>query len=216
MLFTNPRQIVQHSNDQNMQYNIVQNNNHFFPIMIKKNTIKRVNASDNIKELATPINTTVNRTGSKTMVWGEPTWFLLHTLVEKIKESDFLLLRQELVHIIYLICTNLPCPTCSDHARSYLNTINLDSIQTKTQLKDMLFVFHNSVNKKKQYPMFDYTELEEKYSKAITINIIRNFILHYKDSHSSSILMIANDFHRSNIVNHITQWFSKNIHHFSP
>lgn len=214
MLFTNPRQIINQSNEtlNKQQMNTHYDMNHYFPMLIKQPPIKRVIASNNIKEMTVENNETKKQSIGKVMIWGEPTWFLLHTLAEKIKEKDFVKLRGEILNIIFLICTNLPCPTCSDHAKIYLNNINFDSIQSKKQLKDMLFVFHNFVNKQKNYPIFDYTELEEKYSKAITINIIQNFILHFKDNHSKSIRMIANDFHRSNIIKHITIWVNKNIH----
>ena len=80
--------------------------------------------------------------------WGEPTWFLLHTLSVKIKDSEFGRVRQDLLNKIYAICTNLPCPTCSQHAKTYLDGINFNSIQTKEDLIKMLFVFHNSVNQR--------------------------------------------------------------------
>ena len=49
----------------------------------------------------------------KTMKWGEPTWFMFHTLAEKIKPEYFQEIRMDLLNIIYTICTNLPCPDCA-------------------------------------------------------------------------------------------------------
>ena len=48
----------------------------------------------------------------KPMRWGEPTWFLLHTLSVKIKEEHFSQIKDELLSIINNICSNLPCPDC--------------------------------------------------------------------------------------------------------
>lgn len=151
----------------------------------------------------------------KPMKWGEPTWFLFHTLAEKVKEENFQQIRKELLDVIYTICVNLPCPTCATHATQYMNGINFNTIQTKQQLKDMLFSFHNTVNGRKQYPLFDYSELDAKYSSANTINIIQNFMVHFQDKHSS-IHMIANDMHRARIATILKKWFNENIVYFQP
>jgi hypothetical protein len=86
-------------------------------------------------------------------------------------------------------------------------------IQNKEQLINMFFVFHNSVNNRKGYPLFKYDELHEKYSKAITVNIIQNF-LHAFTQKNKNVHMIANDMHRKRILNTITAWFDKNIQNF--
>jgi len=150
----------------------------------------------------------------KTMKWGEPTWFLFHTLSEKIKDESFASLKPELIQLIYSICTNLPCPDCSNHAKAYLDKINFNMIQNKEQLINMFFVFHNSVNNRKGYPLFKYDELREKYSKAITINIIQNFLVTFSQK-NKNVHMIANDMYRKRILNTITRWFDKNIQSFS-
>jgi hypothetical protein len=92
--------------------------------------------------------------GPKKMSWGEPTWILFHVLAEKIKDEEFSQIRPELLEVIYTICSNLPCPDCANHASMYLNDIRYKNIQTKEQLKTMLFQFHNTVNKKKDFAIF--------------------------------------------------------------
>ena len=149
----------------------------------------------------------------KKMVWGEPTWFLFHTLAEKVHTEDFSKIRVELLNIIYTICVNLPCPDCAKHATDYMNKINYNTIQTKEQLKDMLFVFHNEVNKRKFVPLFNREDLESKYSRANTIPVIQNFMTHFRNKHAS-IHMIANDIHRSRISNIMSEWFNNNIKYF--
>lgn len=150
---------------------------------------------------------------TKSMKWGEPTWFFFHTLAEKVKEESFKKIRVELLNIIYTVCVNLPCPTCASHATEYMNNINFNTIQTKDQLKEMLYIFHNSVNKRKNFPLFPRENLDEKYSKANTINIIQNFMMHFSDRHAS-IHMIANDMHRQRITKKLKDWMNTNIHHF--
>ena len=113
----------------------------------------------------------------KKMKWGEPTWFLFHTLAYKVKDEYFQKLRVELMDIIYSICANLPCPMCSGHAVDYLKSNNYYMIRSKQDLINMLFKFHNEVNKKKGFSIFPYEELEAKYSSAVTKNIIFNFRL---------------------------------------
>lgn len=150
---------------------------------------------------------------AKKMKWGEPTWYLFHTLSYKIKEEHFKKVRSELLNNIYSICANLPCPMCAEHAISYLKTINFNNIQTKHDLIMMLFNFHNVVNKKKNLPLFPYENFEEKYSKAVTKNIIYNFLYHYKDKHKS-IHMISNDMFRAKQVLVLQDWFNKNFIYF--
>jgi hypothetical protein len=149
----------------------------------------------------------------KKMLWGEPTWLLLHTISHKVKEESFIMIRKELLSLMYSICSNLPCPDCASHARNYLNNINFNSIQTKTQLKLMFFHFHNTVNKSKNYPEFLLTELDSKYSIANFKNIVNHFVKHYTNT-TGSIKMISDDFHRKRLAQYMVQWLNKNCTHF--
>ena len=151
------------------------------------------------------------------MIWGEPTWFLLHALAEKIKPADFennATTRQDVLNIIYTICTNLPCPSCSEHAKTYLTqTAGYTSIRTKDELKNMLFAFHNYVNSRKRYPIFSRDVLDEKYSRANIKNIIYNFLKYYPEG-SKNPNMISNELFRSRIIAQLIEWFKTNIHLF--
>lgn len=149
----------------------------------------------------------------KKMKWGEPFWFLFHTMAEKVKEEIFPSVREELLNLIYTICINLPCPDCSNHAIQYLNGIHFRRIQSKSELKEMLFVFHNAVNVKKKVSLFPREELDAKYSKAQMIPILNDFMVHFRNK-KSSIQMIANDFHRERIFKELQNWFNINIHIF--
>ena len=99
----------------------------------------------------------------KSMKWGEPTWFMFHTLAEKIKPEYFLVIRQELLHVIHSVCSNLPCPDCARHAKQYMNGVNFNAIRTKDDLRILLHRFHNEVNQKKGFPLFPFEQLSEKY-----------------------------------------------------
>ena len=146
--------------------------------------------------------------------WGEPTWFLFHTLSCKVYDANFSTVRQELLNNIYAISVNLPCPDCANHAKEYLDGINFNAIQTKEDFKKMMFLFHNSVNKRKGYPLFDYSDLDSKYNLAITNNIIINFMAHFSDK-SRSIKLLATDLHRAQLCEVLKKWFNSNIQYFS-
>ena len=149
----------------------------------------------------------------KKMKWGEPTWYLFHTLAEKVKDEHFAIIREGLLNTIYSICANLPCPDCAEHASAYLNGINFKTIQTKDQLKKLLFMFHNIVNAKKGFPLFPIHELDTKYSQMNLIHVIYTFMPYFQDK-SKSIRMIANDFHRSRLAVQLKKWFNSNIRFF--
>lgn len=206
MLFTNPR------TNQSYIYGNVQIQNKNITLMPQQlNNVRQIitNSAEPVvpeapKELKRP----------KSMKWGEPTWFFFHTIAEKVKEEKFDSIRKELLNLVYSICANLPCPDCASHASEYMRGINFNAIKTKQNLKDLFFNFHNVVNEKKGFEKFPYDKLDEKYSKAIFVNIVQNFLIHFQNKHSS-IHMIANDLHRNRVVEQIKSWLQENIVHFN-
>lgn len=152
----------------------------------------------------------VEKEKKKPMKWGQPTWFLFHTLAEKVKPECFSDIRVELLNIIYTICTNLPCPDCAKHASQYMNSINFNTIRTKRDLQLMLFNFHNEVNRRKKFPEFPIEQLDAKYSLANTVNIIHNFMPYFEDR-TGSMRLIADNLHRSRVALQLKAWFNKNI-----
>ena len=149
----------------------------------------------------------------KKMKWGEPTWFLFHTLAEKIKDTDFIIFRTDILNIILSIASNLPCPDCANHAKEYLNKINFNAIQTKTQFKECMFQFHNMVNAKKGMPLFKREDLDAKYSTANLKPIINNFIKYYTNN-GGSFHMISDEFYRKRIVQNMVKWIEYHLSSF--
>ena len=147
------------------------------------------------------------------MKWGEPVWFLFHTLAEKVKQDQFPTLKEGIMNIIRSICNSLPCPICAEHATQYMKGIQDNSIRTKEELKLMLFNFHNEVNKRKGYDVFPLNELALKYKKAVTIKVINYFITAYKEK-SRNIQMIATEMNRDRVIRNIRQWLNVNLIHF--
>jgi hypothetical protein len=150
----------------------------------------------------------------KEMKWGAPTWFLLHTLAEKVKDDSFNNIKIQLFDVIKNICSNLPCPKCSAHAIDFFKKINFDSIHTKQDLKIMLFQFHNEVNSRKGFALFNESELVDKYSNAVTINIIHNFMYFFQEK-SRNVDMISLNLYRERLIKDLKKWFNNNIQYFN-
>lgn len=164
------------------------------------------------KNLRHAITTPVVNDKVPVMLWGKPTWHLLHTMAEKIQNIPFSNNRSEILQIIYTICINLPCPTCAEHAKEYMIKHKLFQIMTKNELKMFLFKFHNSVNVRKHMPIFDEQNLTQ-YARAIPKNIIEHFLIAYNRK-SKNIRLLADDMHRENITTYLKGWFQRYIQYF--
>ena len=149
------------------------------------------------------------------MKWGAPTWSLFHVLAEKTKPELFSTIRNELIDIIVLIATNLPCPNCSGHATQYLKRVNLNAIQTQDQLRYFLFLFHNSVNERKHVPLYEFEELSTRYSLVNTADTIHRFMYFYEGKYTRTNHLVAQGFARANITRRLKDWFDKNINVFN-
>lgn len=147
------------------------------------------------------------------ILWGPPFWFFFHTLAEKVNSDLFYANRDAIFNIVREICHNLPCPTCTSHAKQYINNINFNAIRTKQDFAMMLYEFHNSVNKRKNLPIFPYSELKPKYEKAIFINIVNHFMHFYRMEHHAVRLM-SEDMYRRRSAKSILDWLHANQHIF--
>ena len=148
-----------------------------------------------------------------TKTWGPPTWYLFHTLAEKMNEDDFVKIKMELINIIKMICKNLPCPDCSGHATTILNKLNLDLIKSKNDLKNMLCWFHNQVNTRIRNPIFTQEDLDKKYKLANTKKIVEYFV-HVWNKRTHNPKLMAQDMHKSRAVTQFIEWWKKNYIYF--
>jgi len=201
MIFSNQRAITttNHKSVQSMMF-------------IQKNVIHPISNKNTSKQIETVSNTEVEPKKKK-MKWGEPTWFFLHTIAEKVKVEKFSEIRLELLKNINNICRNLPCPDCSNHAAKYLDSSNFNLIRTKQDLIDFMYNFHNEINKRKGYPIFPYEELSSKYSQANTMSIIQYFLIHFLDK-PITVRMISNDFYRRRLTENLKTWLSNKLDYF--
>jgi len=150
-----------------------------------------------------------------TRYWGPCTWYLFHTLAEKVKDDHFVSVKDSLIAIIKQICSNLPCPECAGHAQHKLASLNVKNIRNKRDLKMMLLSFHNDVNKRVGNPMLTEQQLDEKYKTANTGNIIQYFLQTWRKPNSNPKLLTVS-LHKSRALQEFTSWWSKNYIHFTP
>lgn len=153
-----------------------------------------------------------NKEGPK-LLWGPAIWYLFHTMAEKVKESSFNIIRDDLIRVVRKVCSNLPCPSCTTHAVQYLNKVDMSKIQTKEDLKQMLYIFHNDVNKRTGKPEYSYNDLNQKYPKGKLREIITVFFRYFEDKHKS-VHMLSNDMYTMRVSKELREWFTRNIHHF--
>ena len=145
--------------------------------------------------------------------WGPPIWALFHTMAEKVKEESFQLIGPQLFNLIKQICQNLPCPDCANHATAFLNKVNVKTIQTKTNFKMMLCVFHNSVNKRKDKPVFNLIDLE-KYAGYRLPEVFQIFAQTYNKK-LGNLKLMSESMARTRTLMYISDWFKQNHTHFN-
>jgi len=143
--------------------------------------------------------------------WGPSTWALFHTLAAKINETDYNTIGLELFAQIQNICCYLPCPECSQHAKNTLAGVNIDKLKTKYDLINVLFIFHNSVNNRKNKLSYNFEDTD-KYSNNNLINVCNSFFMNYKTT--GNLKLMAESFQRKRIVENFKTWIKTNYRSF--
>ena len=113
-----------------------------------KNNIKNIGRKHVQNKLVIPAakpKTPKSSLGTKSY-WGTPTWYLFHSLAEKVDPIKYKKHYMVVWQFIKDICYALPCPFCKEHASNYVDRISIIQINTKEKLIDVLFKFHNDVN----------------------------------------------------------------------
>lgn len=143
--------------------------------------------------------------------WGPAVWLLFHTIVEKIKEPDNTRICRELFYQIKNICKFLPCPDCASHATANLANVNISRINNKSDLKQILFIFHNSVNARKKKEVCSIDELE-KYKGANLSAVLYNFKMNYNSTRNMKLM--SDTFQRKIVLSQFNQWLEINKQRF--
>ncbi len=148
-------------------------------------------------------------------VWGPPTWSLLHCLSVKAKDTMTLQQIKELKAIIERIVSNLPCPICSTHAKSYFKLNKFNLVETLPQLRYFLFVFHNNVNQRINKPMITYEQHNLLYQNMNLELVIRNMLSVYQNMNATNVTMMLYSFHRNSILKDLDKYLVQNHALFS-
>jgi len=143
--------------------------------------------------------------------WGPPTWIFIHTLAAKIKEEQFPAIGQQVISHIIQICMFLPCPECSVHAKQFWSNVNTKNIQTKQDLVNLLFVFHNSVNKRRNVKPFKYVDLQY-YNTLNLIETFNNFARNFNTN--GNMKLLTESFHRNRLLQILRSWLMGNLSNF--
>ena len=146
--------------------------------------------------------------------WGNATWFLFHTLAEKLK-PQYGYEAPRLLHHIFNISYNLPCPDCSEHAKRNIRSVDASAVVNKATLKKFLWQLHNKVNRQLRKPQLAYRICDWKYKQARTLNIVRYFSRVFDRPYRPSRLMLRarNNGHAKAIF---LNYLNRNLYKFYP
>jgi hypothetical protein len=150
-----------------------------------------------------------------TKTWGPPTWYLFHTLAEKIKDENFNEMKSEIISIVKKICSSLPCPDCASHASQKLGSLNSDAIHSKEDLKNVLLSFHNFVNQRLGTGQWNEEQLNEKYRLAKTDTIVQFFVQTWRKPNPNPRLISPN-FYKDRVVKDFIGWWNIHNSKFNP
>ena len=148
--------------------------------------------------------------------WGNTTWAFLHTFVEKLNPRVCESNADIILQLIIKICTNLPCPDCSNHAKRFFNKVDLRQINTHDRFKYMLWMFHNSVNRRLGYPV-QSQQIVNKYKTYSMSTALIDFIMYYAERYNTHIELGHgnNDKTRIRITNDVIDWTKRYWNAFS-
>jgi hypothetical protein len=139
--------------------------------------------------------------------WGPATWTLFHTLAEKMKDEAYPVVGRGLFSLIFRICGLLPCPDCSRHAKDFLSKVNPASLKTREEFRNMLYLFHNMVNKRKGKPLYNSEGLPSYKDKNL-VQVMNQFLRHYNNR--GNMQMLTESFQRQFIVADLKKWVNGN------
>jgi len=144
-------------------------------------------------------------------VWGPPIWNLIHTLAEKIKDDQYPLLGQQLTNHIIRICSYLPCPDCSSHAKTFFSKSPKNAFLTKKHFKESMFVLHNVVNRRKQKVVHNMDVLDI-YKSHNVIRAYNKFAMVYNTK--GNMKLLTDTFQRQMIIRDFKRWLLTHIYAF--
>lgn len=146
-------------------------------------------------------------------IWGPNTWNLLHCLTIKIKDNEFNNIKNIIINNILNIISNLPCQECSKHGINFMNNVIIDNIKSKEILIDLIFLFHNSVNKRCKKTQYNKDNLLDEYNSLNFKQVCKNFVNTYQVKNNMKLLTIS--FNQKNVLKQFINFITKNINKFN-
>ena len=147
----------------------------------------------------------------KPEIWGPPIWLFIHSLASKVKDEMYLYIGPQLFNMIKRITAYLPCPDCSQHAIQFLSGVNPETIKTKHDLIRVLYLFHNSVNVRKNKSLYNFSDLN-KYENVNLQNAYNNFRKVYHNHGNMNLL--AETFQRNLLLKDLKIWLCQHSNKF--
>lgn len=144
-------------------------------------------------------------------IWGKALWIFLHTFSEKIQCDFFKKERDTILSLIIELMNNIPCDNCRSHAIKYLKQNNFRRIQSKVELKNFFFTFHNQINVKKNRNLFHNYDIYKTYSVQKVMSYFRTYFVHYR---SNKMLFIHNK-KRSDVGTKMIAFVNNNLNYFT-
>lgn len=144
--------------------------------------------------------------------WGPPIWSFFHTLAEKITPDMFQQVFPQLFNFIFRICRVLPCPDCSQHAVQFLSKVNPSGVRNKEDFRNIMFIFHNVVNRRKDKPPFNQANLTTVYGNKNIAVEYNNFVSVFHTK--GNMKLLAETFQRKLVLTDFRRWFVNNIQFF--
>ena len=146
-------------------------------------------------------------------VWGPIIWNMLHCVTLKIKDKHFENQKDNIIFIITTICSNLPCPTCTQHASQILRNVNFNYVTKKQDLINLVFNLHNKVNKKTKKKE-ETKDILDKYRKMNFKSVLIKFFETFQGKSGSSRMMLHN-MHTNMASKEMIKKLKPNLHKYN-
>lgn len=147
-----------------------------------------------------------------TKKWGPSVWNFYHSLVHSIKEESFPIIGKQLLNYISRISSLLPCPDCSNHAKIFFNKINFNHFHSKNNAIQLIYVFHNIVNKNTGKPPFPQ-HLLSIYDNINVFSSYNAFVVAYNSNIPSKLT--TETFARKSLMKNLHEWLLSSRSHFT-
>ena len=91
-------------------------------------------------------------------------WFILHNGASIYPPIPSQQCKKEMMGFIQGLPVIIPCQECAMHARTYIETHNLNAVvKDRESLFRFFFLFHNSVNSRLGKPLYEYPTALKNY-----------------------------------------------------